>query len=139
MDLHSASEDDEQDVIDDSDEDKDEHIHVDEPVVSRTLLTFATRPHDETPVAPMVVVDNSETESESDVRAVKRKSLSPPRALTPSKRVKIEVEGASFCYGRPTSTGPTTLLDDSETESDSDVEPIQATPHNVGTSYARDS
>ena len=103
LDLHSASEDDEQYVIlDDSDDDSDEHsIHADEPTVSKTLLTFVTRPHDETPAAPMVIVDDSETESESDVRAVKRKSLSPTRALEPSKRVKIEAEGAWSRYGRP--------------------------------------
>ncbi|KAL4071548.1 hypothetical protein V8B97DRAFT_400769 [Scleroderma yunnanense] len=104
LDLHSASEDDEKDVLEESDHDSDRHTTPsEEPVVSKTLMTFATHPH------IMTTVDDSETEPESDVGLAKRKSPLPPQVSTPSKRVRIqEVE------------------DDSETESESDAGPVQA-------------
>ncbi|KAI6020530.1 hypothetical protein EDC04DRAFT_2901672 [Pisolithus marmoratus] len=119
LDLHSASEDDEQDVeaVDDDSSDKD-ISRVEEPVVSRTLLPFVNNQMEEatstrsSPNGP--AVDDSETESESDAEPTARpeKRKSPPQVLPPAKRVKTPQQ-----------------RDDSETESESEAEPVQASPN----------
>lgn len=107
LDLHSASEDD--DIALASDDDSDEHsVASEEPtVVSKTLLTYVARP-------PTAIVDDSETESESDVG--KRKSVSPHPA---SKRVKIDVTGDDSETEPESDEAP---RDDSETESEDEAD-----------------
>ncbi|KAI6042398.1 hypothetical protein EDC04DRAFT_2892075 [Pisolithus marmoratus] len=118
LDLHSASEDDEQDVeVDDDSSDKD-ISRVEEPVVSRTLLPFVNNQMGEAistrSSLDRPVVDDSETESESDAEPTSRleKRKSPPQVLPPAKRVKTPQQP-----------------DDSETESESEAGPLQASPN----------
>lgn len=100
LNLHSASEDEESAEVDDevSDAGTNKDSDTEEPAVSRTLTMFS-KSKEATPdaggVAP--VVDDSETESESEVepvaRTLKRKSPSP-QAVPPAKRQQIRpVEG----------------------------------------------
>lgn len=93
LDLHSASGDEEDAEVDDElpDVGSNEDSDTEEPVISRTLTVFLES-KEATPntgdVTP--VVDDSETESESDVEPViqplKRGSPSSPQFMPPSKR-----------------------------------------------------
>lgn len=100
LNLHSASEDEEgaDDEVSDVSSNKDSGTE--EPIVSRTLSAFSKSKEatsDTGGVTP--IVDDSETESESEAEALqtlKRKSPFVPQVLPPSeRRQKPPVEGTS--------------------------------------------
>ncbi|KAG6374054.1 P-loop containing nucleoside triphosphate hydrolase protein [Boletus reticuloceps] len=117
LDLHSASEDEGDAEVDDeaSDAGSNNDSGAEEHTVSRTLTLFSK---ETTPNAAGVtlVVDDSETESESESepagQTLKRKSPSFPQVMPPSKRKQ---------------TPP--IADDSETESESEVDELVKTAH----------
>lgn len=93
LDLHSASEDEESAEVDDeaSDAGSYQNSDTEQPVISRTLMVFS-KSKEVTPDGGgiMAVMDDSETESESDAEPVaqtlKRKTPSFPQVVPPSKR-----------------------------------------------------
>lgn len=107
MDLHSASEEDEQDVEvteDHVDDGSDNDVSArEEPILPQTLMPFISDRMEEAvstrPSSGGPAMDDSETESESDeeptTRPRKRKSPFPLQALPPAKRLKT-LQGRSL-------------------------------------------
>lgn len=139
LDLHSASEDEEDaDVeVDDelSDVGPDNDNDVEEPTVSRTL-TFISKEATPDTGGVTAVADDSETESESELEPVgqtlKRKSPSFPQVMPASKRKQTPlVEGMSWTL-KVYHLLSQFAVDDSETESGSEEDPLVKTACSTG-------
>ncbi|KAI6118485.1 P-loop containing nucleoside triphosphate hydrolase protein [Pisolithus croceorrhizus] len=101
-------------------------------VINQTEEAISTRPSS--------AVDNSETESESDAEPTagpkKRKSPLSPQGLPPAKRARTpQGQGGSLLvyYARQLNS----VSDDSETESESEAEPVLVPPAKDGEGFAR--